>query len=288
MRRLCGEGIAGIGMSIVEAVGMSEELAGLVERLRPLYTRLAEHRLYAAFETVDELRLFMESHVFAVWDFMSLLKALQRGLTCVNVPWVPSRYPESRRLVNEIVMGEESDVYRGVAVSHFELYLRAMRECGADTSAMQLMLGQVAQGEDVKRALVAGGAPLAAQEFVKSTFACIREGKLHAIAAAFTFGREDLIPDMFRGFIRDQDARLSGRLATFRWYLDRHIEVDGDEHGPMALRMVSELCGEDAVKWQEAGLAAEQALEARVRLWDGIADAIETAKKSVGGSARLN
>src|SRR3984893_11294390 len=257
-------------MSLVEAVGMSEELAGLVERLRPLYTRLAEHRLYAAFETVDELRLFMESHVFAVWDFMSLLKALQRGLTCVNVPWVPSRYPESRRLVNEIVMGEESDVYRGVAVSHFELYLRAMRECGADTSAMQLMLGQVAQGEDVKRALVAGGAPLAAQEFVKGTFACIREGKLHAIAAAFTFGREDLIPDMFRGFIRDQDKRLSGRLQTLRWYIERHIEVDGEEHGPMALRMTSELCGTDAVKWQEAMEAAESALLARLALWDGV------------------
>ena len=68
----------------------------------------------------------------------------------------------------------------------------------------------------------------------------IGSGRLHAIAAAFTFGREDLIPDVFRGFIRDQDARLGGRLNLFRWYLDRHIEVDGDEHGPMALQMVDE------------------------------------------------
>ncbi len=273
-------------MNGVEAVGISGELAELVERLQPFYARLGKHRLYTSFETVDDIRLFMESHVFAVWDFMSLLKVLQRGLTCTEVPWIPSRFAESRRLVNEIVLGEESDVYRGVAVSHFELYLKAMRECGADTSAVELLLGQIAAGADVSRALAASGAPEPAQEFVRGTFACIEEGKLHATAAAFTFGREDLIPDMFRGFIRDQDQRLSGRLSTFRWYLDRHIEVDGEEHGPMALRMIQELCGDDAVKWQEAGEAAEKALTARLKLWDGIADAILQSRTA--SLARLN
>jgi hypothetical protein len=217
---------------------------------------------------------------------MSLLKVLQRGLTCTEVPWVPSRFPESRRLVNEIVLGEESDVYRGVAVSHFELYLKAMRECGADTFAIDNLLRELASGAYWQKALAQSGATRAAQEFVWSTFACIEEGKLHATAAAFTFGREDLIPEMFRGFIRDQDERLSGKLSTFRWYLDRHIEVDGEEHGPMALRMIQELCGEDAVKWQEAGEAAEKALVARLRLWDGIADSI--AQSRTAGNALLN
>jgi hypothetical protein len=263
--------VYGEGEFGVNDARQSEELVVLAERLRPLYARLAAHPLYAAFETIEDVHVFMESHVFAVWDFMSLLKMLQRGLTCVDVPWVPSRFPESRRLVNEIVMGEESDVYRGVAVSHFELYLKAMRECGASTSAVETMLDLIASGMDVTGALFASGAPEAAQVFVRSTFACIAEGKLHATAAAFTFGREDLIPDMFRGFIRDQDASLSGRLATFRWYLDRHIEVDGEEHGPMALRMIAELCGNDAVKWQEAAVAAETALRARMALWDGVA-----------------
>ncbi len=248
-----------------------EELQALTERLRPLYARLAEHKLYAAFETLEDLHAFMEAHVFAVWDFMSLLKELQRGLTCVEVPWRPSRFAESRRLVNEIVLGEESDVYEGRAVSHFELYLQAMQECGADTSAILRLLELLDGGMDVTGALFQCGAPEAAQVFVRSTFTCLAEGKLHVTAAAFTFGREDLIPDMFRGFIRDQDRRLSGRLATFRWYLDRHIEVDGDEHGPMALQMVAELCGSDAGKWQEATVAAETALRARIALWDGIA-----------------
>jgi hypothetical protein len=213
----------------------------------------------------------MESHVFAVWDFMSLLKTLQRELTCVDVPWLPSRFAESRRLVNEIVLGEESDVYGTEAVSHFELYLRAMRECGASTSAIEDFLSGLRDGAGWDQALTMSGAPVAAQRFVRATFAVIKSDKLHATAAAFTFGREDLIPDMFRGFIRDQNERLHGRLELMRWYMERHIEVDGEEHGPMALRMVAELCGDDATKWREAADAAAIALWARIALWDGIA-----------------
>ena len=253
----------------------AEELQVLLERLRPLYERLASHPLYAAFETIEDLRLFMETHVFAVWDFMSLLKTLQRGLTCVEVPWMPGRFSESRRLINEIVLGEESDLYQGMTVSHFELYRRAMRECGADTFAIDRLLQEIEAGQDWETALSRSCAPAGAQRFVRETFTCIQEDKLHTAAAAFTFGREDLIPEMFRGFIRDQDERLSGKLQTLRWYMERHIEVDGEEHGPMALRMISELCGSDAVKWQEAAEAAETALRARLALWDGIAKRLQ-------------
>ncbi|WP_158941732.1 DUF3050 domain-containing protein [Granulicella sp. S190] len=258
----------------------TKRLQMLAERLRPLYDMLASHPLYAAFETIEDLHVFMESHVFAVWDFMSLLKSLQRGLTCVEVPWVPSRFAESRRLINEIVLGEESDVYGTEAVSHFELYLRAMRECGASTTAMTALLQGLRDGRTWEHALAMSGAPAAAQRFVRATFAVIQEGKLHAIAAAFTFGREDLIPDMFRGFIRDQNERLHGKLELMRWYMERHIEVDGEEHGPMSLRMVADLCGEDAKRWDEAGEAAEVALRARLALWDGIAASLQ-AKPTV-------
>lgn len=260
-------------------------LHDLENRIAPLRARLAKHPLYASIQTLEALHLFMEAHVFAVWDFMSLLKALQRGLTCVDLPWFPTEYAEARRLINEIVLGEESDVYEGRALSHFELYLQAMRTCGASTQAMEHVLNALHAGSDIKGALTQAGAPKEAQAFVEGTFALIHDAisrdapshdavsdqrKLHIVAAAFTFGREDLIPEMFRGFVRDLDRELAGRLEVLVWYLERHIEVDGEEHGPMALRMVSSLCGNDARLWKEAADAAEAALLARIALWDSI------------------
>jgi pyrroloquinoline quinone (PQQ) biosynthesis protein C len=260
----------------------SEQLQDLAERLRPLYDRIANHPLYRSLETLQDLHLFLEAHVFAVWDFMSLLKALQRGLTCVGTPWLPSRYPESRRLVNEIVLGEESDIYGTQSLSHFELYLLAMREAGASTHAIDSLIAQLREGSGLAAALALCGAPAPAQRFVHATFHLIERGQLHTLAAAFTFGREDLIPEMFRSFISDLDASQYNAdetthrsLATLRWYLDRHIEVDGEDHGPMALRMVAELCGDDSRKWNEAAEAAETALRARLALWDGIAASLE-------------
>jgi hypothetical protein len=250
---------------------MNPQLHALEAKLKPLYTQLANHPLYASFRTIADLRVFMEAHVFAVWDFMSLLKALQRGLTCVDVPWLPSATPESRRLINEIVLGEESDIYQGQHVSHFELYRLAMQQCGASTVAIDRMLFALRDGADIHEALQGSHAPDEAKAFVRDTFHILSGDKLHAIGAAFTFGREDLIPEMFKSFVRDLNHDLAGQLETFLWYLERHIEVDGEEHGPMALRMIAELCGDDAAKWAEAEQAAIFALQSRLRLWDGIA-----------------
>jgi hypothetical protein len=246
------------------------------ERLQPLYARLAEHALYGALETVEDLQVFMEAHVFAVWDFMSLLKMLQQGLTCVSVPWMPSALPESRRLMNEIVLGEESDVFEGRPTSHFELYCLAMERCGASTAGIRSVLSSLNNGRGVVSALAGNDGPAAA--FVRDTFGVLEQGRLHATAAAFTFGREDLIPAMFTGFVRSLDRNLGGRLSTFLWYLERHIELDGEEHGPMALRMVAELCGDDPRKWREAEETAVFAVESRLRLWDGILKQIRQGK----------
>jgi hypothetical protein len=253
---------------------VSPHLHALEQRIAPLRARLADHPLYGSIQSLEALHLFMQAHVFAVWDFMSLLKTLQRGLTCIDVPWVPTGNAEARRLINEIVLGEESDLYRGRALSHFELYLEAMQACGADTQPILHVLQILQQGVSVKDALA--GAPATARSFVEQTFALAQSGQpqFHIVAAAFTFGREDLIPDMFRGFVRSLDRALAGRLELFTWYLERHIEVDGEEHGPMALRMVSSLCGEDEERWREAKEAAESALQARLGLWDGILEGV--------------
>ncbi len=262
----------------------------LEHRIAPLRERLASHPLYLSIRTPTHLRLFMESHVYAVWDFMSLLKSLQRGLTCVDVPWVPTRFPASRRFINEIVLGEESDEYEGRPASHFELYLEAMEKAGASTAAIRGLIHATSSVRDEERPItgaakslqweswmVVRGVPRPAKHFMETTFRVIREGSLPAQAASFTFGREDTIPSMFRSLVRDLNLQMGGDLSQFVWYLERHIEVDGDEHGPLSLRMVADLCGEDAMAWSKAGDAAEAAIKARLALWDGILEQIRAA-----------
>jgi pyrroloquinoline quinone (PQQ) biosynthesis protein C len=160
-------------------------------------------------------------------------------------------------------------MYEGRAVSHFELYLEAMREAGADIGPIETLLANLtAEPESFSPQSIV--APEAARRFVASTFELIASGEVHAIAAAFTFGREDVIPDMFRSLVRDLNAEFGGQFSKFLWYLERHIEVDGEDHGPLSLRMVADLCGEDERLWEEAADAAETALVARLALWDGI------------------
>ncbi len=239
----------------------------LLQAIAPLRVQLARHPLYASIRSLPALQLFMESHVYAVWDFMSLVKSLQRTLTCVEVPWRPAASRMAGRLVNEIVLAEESDLYEGEALSHFELYLRAMASCGASTGPAESLVTRVHAGDPIAAALE--HAPAESQTFVEATFAILASGATHRIASAFTFGREDLIPEMFPAFIRELDAQLPGRVAPFRYYLERHIEMDGDEHGPMALEMMRQLCT-TPTHWAEARESAETALRARLALWDGI------------------
>lgn len=253
---------------------LDARLASLEARLAPLRARLHAHPLYASIRTPEHLRLFMQSHVFAVWDFMSLLKALQSQLTCTTLPWAPTPFPASRRFINEIVLGEESDLFQGRPISHFELYLEAMQQARADTTPIRSLLSDVAHGCFSPSTLEA---PAPARAFVRSTFYVIHAGNLAATAAAFTFGREDVIPDIFRNLVRDLNAQHAGEFSKFIWYLERHIEVDSEDHGPLSLRMVSDLCAHDNTRWEQATLAAQSALEARLALWDGILTEIQSA-----------
>jgi hypothetical protein len=234
--------------------------------------RVISHPLYAALDSHHAIRTFLEHHVFAVWDFMSLLKSLQRSLTCVDVPWVPSGPTGSRRLINDIVLVEESDELRGGFISHFELYLAGMTEASADTSVITRFIDQLRDSRPVLEALDLAGVPGPAAEFVRVTWGFIENAPVHAQAAAFAFGREDLIPDMFQQVV-GVNERI-GSLDTFIDYLARHIEVDGEEHTPMAMQMLADLCGDDEAKWADCAETVNLALTTRARLWDGILAAI--------------
>ena len=246
--------------------------------------RLVRHRIYGLVNSAARLRRFMESHVFAVWDFQSLLKAMQQRLTCTSIPWVPTPDAEARRLVNEIVLDEESDALpEGGSASHFELYLHGMRNAGADTGPIDRMIETLRAGVSqvgkpaatvVGDAMREAGAPEAAQAFVRHSFAVIESGSTHGIVAAFTYGREDVIPDMFRGLVSSLASR-DPAWERFHWYLDRHIEADDEKHAPVCRRVMARLCGDDPAKWAEASRMARACVEARIALWDAIAAELE-------------
>jgi hypothetical protein len=255
-------------------------LKRLQESLSPLRTQVAQHEVYRAIGTIEELQIFMEHHVYAVWDFMSLLKALQRDLTCIELPWIPQGNPLSRRWINEIVLEEETDAMNeGGYLSHFELYRAAMEQCGADISKIDGFLQAVTCGWDVGHSLAEADVPVAAQAFVRTTMTTVRSGAAHRIAAAFTLGREDVIPVMFKALVAKLRNVSSGELTLFHDYLDRHIKLDEERHTPMALQMLAELCGDNCDKWRQAEATARTALKARITLWDGVADRIAIARK---------
>lgn len=233
--------------------------------------QLVDHPVYAEIRDLDGLGAFMESHVYAVWDFMSLLKALQINLTSVTLPWMPVGNPATRYLINEIVTGEESDVdEKGSRTSHFELYLKAMEQAGADMLPIQTLINELVLGTPIQQALELEIIPQAARKFMQFTFDTIASGKPHLMAAVFTFGREDLIPDMFISLIKELKKQFPDKVDIFQYYVERHIEVDGGHHGELALQMTEELCGDDTSKWQEATEAVKQGLSARIQLWDAI------------------
>lgn len=239
--------------------------------VEPRIDLLLRHPIYHRVTDVASLRTFMELHVFAVWDFMSLLKTLQRRLTTVSVPWVPPTNSEAARLVNEIVLSEETDeVEQGKYLSHFELYLAAMDEVGACTIAIKNFIEKLKLCSDPHLALDAAVVPRPAADFVRLTLA-LTHTKTHQVAAAFLFGREEIIPSMFRQLL----ARLKAsgiECQSFQCYLNRHIEVDEGQHAPAGRKLLTNLCSDDTVKWREAFQTTCSAIALRTNFWNSIAD----------------
>jgi hypothetical protein len=249
---------------------MSEALKKIQDNIEPLRQEIINHKVYGVMNSVEDLRVFMEYHVYAVWDFMSLLKALQINLTCTTIPWFPVGSANTRYLINEIVAGEESDVdSKGERKSHFEMYLEAMEQCGADTSEILTFIASLKETGDLNAAYTAAGTPEHARNFVDFTFKVIHSNEAHLQAGAFTFGREDLIPNMFLSIVNDLNKKFPDQLSLFKYYLDRHIEVDGDHHSHLALEMTDELCESKDEYLQTVAEVSLESLRKRVQLWDG-------------------
>lgn len=244
-------------------------------KLEPLRNQLKSHALYSTLSSIEDVAIFMEKHVFAVWDFMSLLKSLQNHLTNVHTPWTPKGKGPTARFINEIVMAEESDINElGEAMSHYEMYLDAMIQVGANTSDINQFIEAIEKGNNIEDAAKKIDLDDPVLDFIKFTMEVINSNKPHSIASAFTFGREDVIPDMFLEIVGQSKTNNEESYSKLLYYLNRHIELDGDEHGPISLKMVAELCGDDTQKWNEVLEIANEALKLRLKLWDHIKSSI--------------
>ena len=253
-----------------------EEIEGHISELRE---SLKNHELYNHLSEVQDIKIFMEKHVYAVWDFMSLLKALQQRLTCISTPWKPTKNAKTARFINEIVLGEETDVNElGVPKSHFEMYIDAMNEVGANSDKILKLINSINSIQDIIDNFHNSELKKAEKEFLEFTFKTIETNEIHKIAAAFTFGREDLIPDMFIAIINKSNKSHENKFPKLSYYLNRHIELDGDEHGPLSLEMISELCGDNENKWNEVLEVSIEALKKRIGLWNEITDEIRQRK----------
>jgi hypothetical protein len=288
--------------------------------LKPMRDALVLHWVYNQVGDLSSLRTFMKSHVFAVWDFMSLLKTLQNRLTCMSVPWMPPEDPVSARLINEINLAEETgEVRTGLYMSHFELYLRAMEELGANRAPVETLLERLHNQSPLSQALTGLEVPQGTLDFVQHTINTTKMST-HEVAASFLFGREAIIPGMFKEILdreivaqgaHKQSSQLARRLkrrleAGWQYrnranlsarpaspgknllllYLDRHIELDEGSHAPMASELLMHLCGNDTQKWAEATAAGESALLARHKMWDGVAKDLVRGNRGASEDAK--
>lgn len=250
-----------------------------LEPIRALQRELNQHPIYTEIKDRRDLQTFMSHHVFSVWDFMSLVKYLQGAVAPVQVPWVPHGDADLRYFINQLVLEEESDTSPsadgGIAyASHFEYYCRAMGEVGADAERPRRFVVLVAE-EGLDAALRSNLPPQPALDFMQTTFGFIGEEKPHCVAAALAFGREKLIPAMFRQFLEGIQIGQA-EAPSFHYYLERHITLDEDFHGPLSMKLLEKLCGGDPGRVAEAESAAQEALHARLRFWDGVLEAMRS------------
>ncbi|AYV76217.1 MAG: DUF3050 domain-containing protein [Terrestrivirus sp.] len=252
------------------------------QRLLRVQKALHTHPIYDSIQTKQDMKIFMRNHSFAVWDFMVLLKSLQQKLTCTNPIWTPVKNTTSARFINSIVIGEETDeIEKNKFISHYDLYLESMQDVNADATPIKSFVTSLSKNPTASNAyklLLKAPIPMYTKSFVENTLKTITEPLPH-IAASFYFGREDPIPKMFIKFLASIqcDSSNSNEFKNIRKYLERHIEVDAEDHGPLSLELLKEVSedGKNNDIIIESGI---NAINHRIKLWDGILSDIEFAR----------
>lgn len=240
------------------------------DEVEVLMKKLLDHDIYEQVTSISELQCFMQTHVFAVWDFMSLVKRLQSEMTTMSLPWIPPANRGAARLINDIVLCEESDFdIAGNPASHLEIYLDAMDEIGAKTARFRQFIDSINLDKNLEKALKGAQVPMYVSKFVTNNIELACSGHIEEVASNFLYGREDSIPCMFSKLMEKWNIQESDAPKMF-YYLNRHIEVDTGEHGPAAKKILESIINCDESARKRAINSAKSAIEARIFLWDGL------------------
>ena len=238
-------------------------------KLDELKHKITTHPLFANKLEPKHMCKFMESHIFAVWGFMSILKSLQKIITPSNLPWIPNKNTKNGlvNFVNEIILSEESDYIEGIGfISHFEIYLLAMKNMGAKTDQLDKLTSRIIEKGYNEKYIDDVDASAEVKSFLKYDLEVSMNGTLPEIIGAFTLGREKVIPNMFSYILPAiEETSTSKYLIT---YLERHIDIDGDRHGPLSMKLLNASCDKEQLSIAYA--AAIKSLELRLLVWDKI------------------
>lgn len=233
---------------------------------------LENHKIFSLITNIDRLRMFMEWHVFVVWDFMSLAKRLQNDFTSTNVPWIPPKNQRFARLINEIVLGEETDeLPDGSYGSHFELYLNAMLEINASRNNIEQFIRDLEAGKTISMVLEKLSLPGSIKQFVINTVNIATHKDTVEVLGSFFYGREKIIPNMFDSLL-NKWAINPETVPMFVYYLKRHITLDADHHGPALETIVHELTKDAPEKKERLLNSAIQSVQKRINLWDSLSE----------------
>ena len=261
-------------------------LAAIETRIAPLRKRLRQHRIYESLKSLDDVRRFMEVHVFALWDFMHLVKCLHRAPSTAEATCPPKkRFKKSagvQSLVDEMVQNYANDLNeRGERMATFRMYLDAMEQLGAETKCVASFLGDCGDCGDLRAgdlgpvvgpSLLSCRAPRGAADFTAYTCQVIDSSKDHKVAASLVFGRQSLIVDALLRALGEVERREGTRVDKFRFLLSKYKSLYANNWPALSYQVLVELCGYSDEKWKEAEEAAVGALKARIALWDATHD----------------
>jgi hypothetical protein len=254
------------------------------QAITPLLKVLATHKVFCSINSIAHARVYLQHQVFAVWDFMCLLKSLYRKLSTKDI-WYPPTSSISVHLIGSIMLEEESDINeQGDRESHFETFVRAMEELDTDTSQIRGFIAWIKEEQSIEIAFEQIDVNPSIKKFVLSN-AEVLNLESHEVLSAFVFGRELITSIMFTNLMKALQHHMNymdqSHLCTLISYLNRHISLDADEHFPKALKALIELIGDDLAKLDQTIDVAKKVLGIRIDFLDGIHKDILSINKTL-------